>query len=144
MLHYLTMFWSLYIWQAKWLWIRFKILNVSPFHWHIESERQFESERQLLSPAWEIPPSVSGGTESVFRGKVHWCLGLEDWSSHWFIFITNTLRVKVFCWWMNFWVRNVTLGRAMITSVCFQVVTLVGWAGGQELLHVQQWYFFLI
>ena len=37
------------------------------------------------------------GTEVVFWGKVHWSLGREGWQSRWFIFITNTQWVKVFC-----------------------------------------------
>ena len=37
--------------------------------------------------------------EAVFWGKVHQNLSLEGWQSRWYIFITNTRWVKVFCRW---------------------------------------------
>ena len=43
--------------------------------------------------------SLTRGTEAVLWGKVHWSLGPECYPSWWFIFITNTQWVKVFCWW---------------------------------------------
>ena len=44
----------------------------------------------------------SEGTEAVFWGKVHWSLAQNCWPLLWFIFITNTKWVKVFCRWQTF------------------------------------------
>ena len=57
-----------------------------------------------------VPPvnltSSHVGTEAVFSEKVHWSLVLEGWLSQWFIFITNSRWVEVFCRWQMLFFRQ--------------------------------------
>ena len=68
--------------------------------------------------------------EVVVWGKVPWSLGQEGWRSQWFIFITHSWWVKVFCRW-----QTLFFGQKCDKE-------LVGRAGGRTLLHVQLWYLF--
>ena len=72
------------------------------------------------------PVNLARGMEAIFWGKVHSSLGRECWPSWWFIFITNTRWVKVFCRWPTLVFRQ----------KCEKEL------GGQTLLHVYLLYFF--
>ena len=78
--------------------------------------------------------SLNCGKEAVFWGKVHWSLVREGWLLQWFIFITNTWWVKIFCRWQT----------PFFGQKCDQ--ESVGWAGRQTgertLLHIYLRYFF--
>ena len=82
-----------------------------------------------------VPVNLTG-PDAVFQGKVHWRHGQEGWPLWWFVFITNTRWVKVFCRWQTlFFVQKCeeeSVGQAGLQT------------GGRTLLHVYLLYFFLI